>query len=135
VRDLSLDCLRTVNTDDWWLAIKKLMDMAILVVFNADTESSGTVREAKQALKQNYTYKTLFLTGDRALLAQRLREDPQLAAKVPDCFIARTPILVAVIAEMLDRRTPPSRENSVWLFAQAASLAACRTEADGRGGL
>lgn len=116
---LSFDCLRTQNNEDWWTVITMLMGMAPLIVINADTKSPGVIREARYILRQDLKYKTVFLTGGGARL---LRTEAEIAAQIPGCLIARTPILEAIIAEMLDRRTPPSRDRSVWYFARAARL-------------
>ncbi len=129
---LSFDCLRTQNNEDWWPVITMLMGIAPLIVINADTESPAVIREALHILRQDIKYKTVFLTGGGARL---LRAEAEIAPQIPGCLIARTPILEAIIAEILDRRTPPSRDRSVWYFARAARLETGVWSGSGKGSL
>jgi len=111
------DCLRTEVDDDWWHAIKALMEMAAVIVFNADTNSAGVTREVRYAFERDFKYKTVFLTGGGSRL---LRTEAEIAGQIPGCLVARTPILEGIVAEILDQRKPPSRDQTVWDFARAA---------------
>jgi len=115
--ELLLDCLRTGNDDDWWKVITILIDLAPLVVINADSESPGVVREALHLISRDITYKTVFLTkGDPRLL----RRTPQPAASASGCFVASAATLQGIIMAMLDHAELPAQGRTVRSFAPAS---------------
>lgn len=112
--ELLLDCLRTGNDDDWWKVITILIELAPLVVINADTESPGVVKEALHLISEDITYKTVFLThGDACLL----RREPEPAASASDCLVASGNTLRNIIAATLNSGKLPDRIHTVRFLA------------------
>jgi len=60
--EVSLDCFRTTNEDDWWLVITGLMEIAPIIVIDAAAETTGVLREGRHILGAELWRKCLFLT-------------------------------------------------------------------------
>lgn len=60
--EMSLDCFRTTNEDDWWLVITKLMKIAPILAIDAAAETAGVLREGRHILGADLWRKCLFLT-------------------------------------------------------------------------
>jgi len=61
--EMSLDCFRTTNEDDWWLVVTRLMEIAPVLAIDAVAETSGVLREGRHILGTNLWQKCLFLTS------------------------------------------------------------------------
>lgn len=114
---LRLDCLRTGNDDDWWKVITILIEMAPLIVINADTSSPGVVREALHLIAEDITFKTVFLTRADARLLDQVTD----VAKTASCYVASADTLQGIIEVMLDRAELPKPGRTVGSFASVAS--------------
>ncbi|MBN1569127.1 MAG: hypothetical protein JXA73_14855 [Acidobacteria bacterium] len=60
--EMTLDCFRTTNEDDWWLVITRLMDIAPVLVIDAAAETTGVLREGRHILGADLWRKCLYLT-------------------------------------------------------------------------
>jgi hypothetical protein len=60
--EMTLDCFRTTNEDDWWLVITRLMDIAPILAIDAAAETTGVLREGRHILSADLWRKCLFLT-------------------------------------------------------------------------
>lgn len=108
--ELLLDCLRTGNDDDWWKVITILIELAPLIVINADTESPGVVREALHLISEDVTFKTVFLTSSDGRL---LKREPEPAASASSCLVVSANMLQSIIWTMLDCGKLPDKDHSV----------------------
>lgn len=61
-REMTLDCFRTSNEDDWWLVITHLMDVVPILAIDAAAETAGVLREGRHILGADLARKCLFLT-------------------------------------------------------------------------
>ncbi len=60
--ELGLDSFRTINDEDWWLVIAKLMEVTPILVIDTAAETTGVLREARYILGVDLWRKCLFLT-------------------------------------------------------------------------
>ena len=60
--EMTLDCFRTTNENDWWLVITRLMEIAPILVIDAAAETAGVLREGRHILGADLWRKCLFLT-------------------------------------------------------------------------
>lgn len=84
---LALDCLRTSNDDDWWLAVTRLLEMVPIIVVDGrageGTRSDALDREIAFLLEQDLMRKTLFVgaaPGSAAVLHHASTEARAAAA-------------------------------------------------------
>ena len=113
VGSLTLDCLRTEVDDDWWNVIKVLIEIAPIVVMNADVETAGVIREVQYLHSEDLLFKTIFFTeGDAPLLRHTPRD---MRTELDLCTVSPGRVR-AVLHCMLDRRLKPSRSKPVRLF-------------------
>jgi hypothetical protein len=112
--ELSLDCLRTGNSDDWKKVIYILIDMAPVVIMNADTDTAGVHEEAIYVPKNMLMFKTAFLKkGD----ARLLRLQPEPAASASNCFVVSATKLREVLIKILDSVELPTIDHDIRTFA------------------
>lgn len=98
--EMTLDCFRTTNEDDWWLVITGLMEIAPILVIDAAAETTGVLREARHILGAELWRKSLFLTppdGSAPVLDRLL---PLPGVQRQDLLVARYEEAVRAIATM-----------------------------------
>ena len=110
---LNLDCLRTEEDEDWWKAIVLLIELAPIVVINADAESPGVIREATHLVSEDITYKTIFLSNRDAPLLRQVSDS--IAAETGHCVTSNHG-LYRILAFVLNEGLKPSRERPVSSF-------------------
>ena len=70
--ELELDCLRTANDDDWFVAVRVLAEIAPILVLDATATTVGVLREYKHVLDEQLEYKSVFISasdGECALMS------------------------------------------------------------------
>ena len=79
-KEMSLDCFRTTNEDDWWVVIVRLIECSPVIVIDAAAETAGVIREGKHLLDSVLARKCLFITppDDFAPILDRLLPDTKL---------------------------------------------------------
>lgn len=111
--ELLLDCLRTSNTDDWKKVIYVLIDMAPVVIINADAETAGVHEEAIYITTNKLMFKTAFMTQSDARL---LRLQPEPAASASSCFVVPTSKLRELIIAVLNSAELPAKSRDIRSF-------------------
>ncbi len=107
---LNLDCLRTEEDEDWWKVIVLLIELAPIVVINADAESPGVIREATHLVAEDITFKTIFLTNRDAPLLRQVSD--AIAAEAGHCVTSNHG-LHRILNFALNERLRPSRERPI----------------------
>ncbi len=59
--EMSLDCMRTENEEDWWGVVEYIAENVPLIVIDASVTTSGVQREFLHLLEQGLEYKTICL--------------------------------------------------------------------------
>ena len=60
--EMTLDCFRTTNEDDWWLVITRLMEITPILLIDTGAETAGVLREGRHIFESDLWRKCLFLT-------------------------------------------------------------------------
>ena len=110
---LNLDCLRTEEDDDWWKVIVLLIELAPIVVINADAENPGVIREATHLVSEDITYKTIFLSNRDAPLLRQISD--AIAVEAGHCVTSNHG-LYRILVIALNEGLRPSRERPVSSF-------------------
>lgn len=99
--EMSLDCFRTTNEDDWWSVIAHLMEISPVIAIDAAAETEGVMREGMHILSTDLVRKCLFLTppdGFAPILDHLL---PTSGIERRDLWIAAYEDAPRAIAEMV----------------------------------
>jgi len=105
--EMTLDCFRTTNEDDWWLVITRMMEIAPILVIDTAAETHGVHTECQHILKTGLWRKCLFLTppdGSAPILDHLL---PIPGVERSDLKIVRyedVPQVIALMASELRQR-------------------------------
>lgn len=110
---LNLDCMRTEEDDDWWKVIVLLIELAPIVVINADAESPSVIREATHLVSEDITFKTIFLSNRDAPLLRQVSD--AIAAEAGHC-VASNHGLYRILAFALNQGLKPSRGRPISSF-------------------
>jgi hypothetical protein len=60
--EMSLDCFRTTNEDDWWEVVLRLIHRSPVIAVDAAATTTGVDREARYVLGSAHARKCVFLT-------------------------------------------------------------------------
>lgn len=106
--EMTLDCFRTTNEDNWWLVITRMIEIAPILVIDAAAETTGVLREGRHILGADLWRKCLFLTPPDASAPVLDRLLPMPGVQRRDLRLVRyeeaAHAVAAVVAELGQRR-------------------------------
>jgi len=111
--ELQLDCLRTENDDDWFLAIYIIAEHAPILILDATATTPGVLREYQHVKDDRLEYKSIFLSGrnGECPLFYELKDSGREHSST--LFVADELTALAIIKRILASGELPTREQPI----------------------